>query len=505
MSRTETVSAFATLDSYEAQIEELIRRKWWTSVPLTTFSASWLLNGEQRLDGRYYASESFKALLVLQKSQLPMQRLEALVSDIFVLSRFKRVYAENREAGWPYLSASEALMFRPDSERYLAKDHAPTQAESHFVKSGWILLTCSGTVGRTVLTSARLEQFFLTHDLIRIVPQEQVPVGYIYAYLSTWIGQALITKDQYGSAIKHIEPHHVRAIPVPLLEVSLQQVLHERVMEAYQLRDEANNLLDEAERELYELLGLPQFSEHMIEYFHTTTDQENEIIPPPKSFFLSISDIDERFDASYHIPIAGTAVNLVKKANFEAVRLGSIAAEVFHPPRFPRIYVDKAFGVPFLQGAHLPHLRPYDLKYISRNVNESQMRECLLEPGWILITRSGTIGRLGLVPGLAEEWAASEHIIRIVPKEGVAHPGYIYAFLATPYGQHQLKAKIYGAVVDELTEADTRALWIPKAPYDIQEQIGNKVVDAYEKKELANRIESEAIRQLEEFLAPATN
>ena len=44
------------------------------------------------------------------------------------------------------------------------------------------------------------------------------------------------------------------------------------------------------------------------------------------------------------------------------------------------------------------------------------------------------------------------------------------------------------------------SVWIPYAPYEIQEQIGSKVTEAYEKKELANQIESEAIQQLEMIL-----
>lgn len=500
MSKTQRVETFADLDNPESQIEELIKRNWWSSVPLTSFPASWLSNGEQRLDGRFYANESFQALLVLQKSQLPIKNLASLVEETFVCGRFKRVYATDKDAGWPYLSASEALMFRPESDRYLAKEHAPKGAESHFAKEGWILLSCSGTVGRSVIASKRLEKFFLTHDLIRIVPDEDIPVGYLYAYLSSWVGQALISKDQYGSAIKHVEPHHIDKIPVPLVDDSIQEKAHQNIMKAFQLRDEANELLDEADKLLHQSLGLPQFDEDLIDYFESPQQLDGEHIPAPKSFILNTSDLDDRFDGSYHVPVSRTAVKLVKQANYEAVSLGSIISDVFHPPRFPRTYVDEAYGVPFLQGSHLPHLRPYDLKYISKTVNEKQAKQCLLEPNWILVTRSGTIGRLGLVPKQATEWAASEHMIRIVAEKDVGHPGYIMAFLATPYGQHQLKAKIYGAVVDELTEADTEAVWMPKAPYEVQEKIGSKVVEAYEKKELANQIEAKAIRELERIL-----
>lgn len=176
------------------------------------------------------------------------------------------------------------------------------------------------------------------------------------------------------------------------------------------------------------------------------------------------------------MPVARTAIKLVKQSKYKTIPLGDIVDSVFHPPRFKRNYVAKSYGTPFLQGSHLPQTRPHDLKYISRNVNKVQTEQCLIKPEWILVTRSGTIGRVGLVSSAQEGWAASEHLIRIVAKEDVSHPGYIAAFLSTPYGQHQLTSKIYGAVVDELIEADTEGVWIPNAPYNIQEQIGRKVV-----------------------------
>lgn len=499
MSKMQTIETFADLDTPESQIEELIRRNWWSSVPLTAFPASWLLDGEQRLDGRCYANESFNALLVLRKSNLPIEKLGSLLSDSFVLGRFKRIYATDKNAGWPYLSASEALLFRPDSDRYLAKDHTPSDAEAHFAKEGWILISCSGTVGRITIASKRLESFFLTHDLIRLVPGK-LPGGYIYAFLSSWIGQALIRKDQYGSAIKHIEPHHVNKIPIPIVVTSLQEAIDEKITKAFHLRDEANALLDETDALLHEATGLPQFDHTLIEYFDpSTTIEDNRFIPSPKSFVLNTSELDDRLDGSYHVPIARTAIKLIHKATYETARLGDIVDRVYVAPRFKRIYVPQEYGTPLLQGGHLPQTTPADLKYIS-NTQTKNLKQWIVHEGWVLVTCSGTIGRVGLVPSAHDGWAASQHILRIVAKKEVSHPGYIMAFLATPYGQHQLKAKIYGAVVDELTEEDTKAVWIPNAPYDVQKAIGEKVVEAYEKRELANQIEAKAIRQLEMIL-----
>lgn len=495
-SMSDTLQDFALLNTIESQIEELKRRQWWTSVPLTTFSASWLLNGEQRLDGGYYANNTFTAKLILSKGEYQCKALYELSEGIDYPNRFKRVYATSKEAGTPFLTASAALHFRPISDKLLAK--SSSNYDECIIDKGTLLLTRSGTVGRPTIVTEYLSKFALSDDLIR-VKTAKMKTGYLYAYLLSWVGQTLITKDQYGSAIKHLEPHHIGNIPVPLIDDDDQKAIHDKVIKAFNLRDEANTLLDEADTLLHNLFGLPRFDESLIEYYspHSYSDS---LTPTPKSFVLKATELDDRLDGSYHVPIARTAIKLVKQAKYKPVQLAQIIDDVFLPPRFKRTYVGQNYGVPFLQGSHLPQMCPHDLKYISHNVNKKQVKQCLIKSGWILLTRSGTIGRIGLVPSTMKNWAASEHMIRIVAQENTSHPGYIAAFLSTPYGQHQLTSKIYGAVVDELTEADTEAVWIPNAPYEIQKQIGDKVVEAYEKKEQANQIETEAIQQLEKIL-----
>jgi type I restriction enzyme S subunit len=162
--------------------------------------------------------------------------------------------------------------------------------------------------------------------------------------------------------------------------------------------------------------------------------------------------------------------------------------------------VESKYGTPFLQGRHLPFMRIHDLKYIS-NVNTRRMEKWIIEKGWVLVTRSGTIGRIALSTNGQDGWAASEHILRIVPRFGVSHPGFLAAFLSTPFGQHQLKAKIYGGVVDELTVEDTKSVWIPDVPYEEQEMIGQPFVEAYELRDTANSLEDKAIMTVEKLIA----
>lgn len=481
----------------EERRQQFIESGWLVSIPLATIPAHWLFSGENRLDGGYYAQEATAASRILQDSGFEIKLLKDLTSQLYYPGRFKRIYAKSKRDGIPFLTASEMLQFRPESQEYLANS---ANSAMYQVPENFILVTRSGTVGRCVIVGKRLSRFAITDDAIRVETKD-LPTGYVYAYLSTWIGQALISKDQYGSAIKHLEPHHLEKIPAPIVSPKEQAQISQEVIKAFELRDEANNLLDEADRLIHEDLGLPYFDETLVPYLPAPkTENSLREMPHPKAFSVKASSLQDRFDASFHVPIAQTAVNLLSKGKYAPIQLAKVAKRIFIPTRFKRIYVPKQYGVPFLQGSHLPQIRPYDLKYLSLKANAKHINECLIHSGYVLVTRSGTIGRIGLVTDAQDNWGASEHILRIVPDENMANPGFIAAFLSTLYGQNQLKSKIYGGVVDEITEEDTGNIWIPNAAPDVQNRIGDLVKLAFEKKDEASKIEEAAINRLEGLL-----
>ena len=464
-----------------------------------------LLAGEWRLDARYYSTDSQRAYALLQETALEVSPLGELVKEMFTRSRFKRVYVKNRLAGVPLLKPSEMLESRPSTENYLRRSLA--EGLGLFVDEGWILLTCSGTVGRATVVGDRLRKFAVSHDAIRIVPNDDVPAGYLYAFLQSWIGRALVTKDRYGSTVKHLEPHHLAGIDVPVMQEDQQQYFHNLIVGgAYRLREEANRLLDDADAHLHEDLGLSPFSEtddveflsiptHIREApFHQTADRRL------KAFSMMADHLRDRLDAPYHNPSARSAVNVMTRHSpYSVVRLGDIVDEILVPPRFKRTYVSSEYGVPFMQGAHIAQSQYHDIQYLSR-ANTMRIERWMLSQGQVLVTCSGTIGRVGMATRKTGGWTATQHILRITASPKLSNPGYVAAFLMTPYGQHQLRSKEYGAVVKELTEADTANIMIPNPPLSVQNDIGDKVVDAFEKLDEAATLEEEAIREFEQSL-----
>jgi hypothetical protein len=188
------------------------------------------------------------------------------------------------------------------------------------------------------------------------------------------------------------------------------------------------------------------------------------------SFSLLQRAQDHRIDASYFNPAVARALDILRHSGLALAPLGSIVSRVFIPPRFKRIYVKKSYGIPFLQGSHVVHFQPADIKYVSRTAHK-KIDQWIIKKDWLLVTRSGTVGRAMLCPEEWDGWAGSEHILRIVPDESKCPVGYLYSFLASDLGQIQLTSQIYGAVVDELTEDQTKSVLVPLPQTEEQKRI----------------------------------
>ena len=471
------------------------------AVPVTRLLARRVYQSDYRLDAGYHSADVQRASGLLDALNVEVRPLHEMVKDIFRPGIFKRVYAMGEQEGMRFLVPSAMLHFRPSSEKWLLR----SLVEQYDLagRQGCLLLTRSGSVGRSVVVGKYLAQFAMSDDAIRVEPGADMPVGYLHAFLQTWIGQTLLIRDQYGVTVKHLEPHHISDIPIPVLQQETQQHFHGLISKVCQLRDETNELLDNADAQMYRDLELPPFADTSIDYLPRAPKDADSFLEVARvvlrAFLVRSKELASRLDASFHIPLAKSAIGvLVGECPYPLRRLGDIAADIFVAPRFKRTYVEPQYGIPFMQGSHVPQQRYTDLKYLSRKTE--RLETWIVKRGQVLVTCSGTIGRIGMVTSRTDGWAASQHILRITCNAEQAHPGYIAAVLMSPYGQYQLLSKIYGGVVDELTADDAANVMLPDAPWVIQESIGRKVMEAFEKRDTAWNLEDGAIKALERLL-----
>ncbi|WP_457642319.1 restriction endonuclease subunit S [Persephonella sp.] len=444
-------------------------------------------DAELRLNANSYSFEYLQAVSIVEKLKrkgIFVDKLGNLAENIFYPSRFKRKYVKK---GIPFLSSIEIFKFDIKANKYI--QNPPVNS---FVDKNWILITRSGSIGRTIISNELFRDFSVSEHVIRYIPQKDEKFGYIYAYLNTFIGQSILKKSKFGAVVDQIEPHHVADLPIPRLP-EIEEEINNLILKAHKLREEAQRKLLEAEKLFYKELNLPKIDEDSVEYYGGEKGKE------VKAFTIKASELNDRLDASYHIPLAHKVEKILENNIKGKVKLLDEVSHSFVPPRFKRFYVNnKEEGVPLIQGKYIPLVKLLDIKYIWKNMKNIEKYE--IKKGWILITRSGTIGQLTLVSKLWEGFLGSDHLIRIIPQN--INSGYLTMFLLSDYGQIQFQRLTYGGVVDEIGEAGDLFKFIkilkPKDK-NLEDKIGSLVIDAYNKKDQANILEQQAIERLETF------
>lgn len=458
----------------------------WCSVPLSDV----VFQGN-RLEASIYDIEARQAHQQIETGRYPLTTIGGKdgLATCYVGARFKRIWVEKSD--FPIYQPSAIADIRPQPDGYISH-LTKTNIEALRVKRGQLLMTCSGTIGKVSYVSDTLDNRIFSHDLLRIDCKQVTDQGYVYTYLKSKLGNRILLSNSYGAVITHIEPEHLEKVPIPNAPEELKRKIHDLIVHSYNLRDESNELLDEAASLFQEELCLPDVDD----FIGTLNSQESSV----NTFNVKLSNLAGRMDASYHLPIVEAIISHFHKyaAEVTAVGDGRISREVILPPRFARVYVEQGHGRVLIGGKQIHELDPSGKKYLSKVKHTDLMDELAIHKNTSLITRSGTVGKVALVPQHWEQWIPSDHIIRVVPaNDDIA--GYLNVFLSSDYGHQLITHFTYGSVVDEIDETHVRQIAVPLLKNkEIQSKINTLALLANEKRYEAYELEQRALEIMEE-------
>jgi type I restriction enzyme S subunit len=199
-------------------------------------------NAGRRLDASHYNRQTAIAVRELEDSECPLKPLSA-IADVRLPGQFVRIWAEDKAYGFPYVNATDLMSLTgignfSGNARYLSKE-TDTNIEELIIHEGWLLMTCSGTIGRVFYVPKRLNGWVATHDLIRIIPNKEIPVGFLHAYLSSPIAQKQISGYMHGGQIDHVSHHQIGEVLIPVLPKGQMSDLHKRTMKALEQREQS--------------------------------------------------------------------------------------------------------------------------------------------------------------------------------------------------------------------------------------------------------------------------
>lgn len=151
--------------------------------------------------------------------------LKNVSEEIYRPGIFKRFYVDK---GIEFFGGADIVKAIPQSYKKLSK--AKTKhLGSLKIKENQILITCGGTIGYSVLVDRFLSGKTASQHIIR-VEANKIKAGYLFAFLSSDLGIKAIQSFTYGSVIPQIEPHHLELLPIPILEDSIMNKIHDMIM-----------------------------------------------------------------------------------------------------------------------------------------------------------------------------------------------------------------------------------------------------------------------------------
>ena len=412
------------------------------------------------------------------------------LATAYYRTRFRRIYVDKQ--AFPIYQPTQINELYPKPSAYIS--HATqTDIDALRVKKGQVLLTCSGTIGNCTYVRNTLDNLIFSHDVIRIEPKEYN--GFIYAFLKSKTGFSIVNTNNYGAVIEHIEPEHLNHIPIPNPPPILKQEIHDLIEESFRLRDESNELMDEAQILLKTALQLPS-----IGAFHERAEQFDKMASV-LNYSVSSSEVIDRLDGSYYVPIVKAIEQHIARTASEVVKVGDshICQSVILPGRFKRVYVEEDSGIVFFSGKNISELDPSDKKYLSLAQHTERIKnELVIKEGMILVTPSGTLANTALVPKHWDGWAMTHDIIRLVPANSEIS-GYLYAWLSSDYAYELIHRFAYGAVVRHLEKEHILQVSVPLLHNEnAQREINGTVLEANRKRTEAYNLEQEALRVLDE-------
>lgn len=179
----------------------------------------------KRFEASFHISEG-KDIDKYIKEHYEWKSLGEVCSNISRPDIFKRYYVKK---GITFLGGADIFLATPDSEKRLSSKKT-ANIEALMIKEGTILLPRSGTIGNVAWAHAGHAQKLASEHVIRITPNDILRAGYVYAFLASKYGKKLIQRYIFGSVIQHVEPPHLKLIPVPIIDKKVMDDIHDKVM-----------------------------------------------------------------------------------------------------------------------------------------------------------------------------------------------------------------------------------------------------------------------------------
>ena len=436
-----------------------------------------------RFDASFHLSEGQSVKHAIKHSPYKTLSINDVTSRIFYGGRARRVYVSKRANGIPFLSSSDILQADLENVKLASRKFTPG-IEDMKLQKGWTLISRSGTIGNCAFATAKHAQKLASEHVIRLVPNNILRQGMLFAYLASKYGHSLLTQGTFGAVIQHIEPDFIGSLPIPYFPDDFQEKIDGMIQESARLREEANDALNKA-----------------VSYFDSLYKISNTLT---KNFSLSLKSLGLGF-AAYNNNIE--VDNFIAQYIDKSFQLKDKTTRIFAPPLFKHIYLSKDNGYPFMTGSELTQFNMRYYRWLSpRGVKD--INDYVVKKGTLLLYKSGTtdggiLGNVFIADKKLDGCCLSDHVIRII-FEDVNLAYWTFAFLKSKGAVKMLVRLATGTMIPFITPDRLSEIPIP-LPNDNYEKIVSLVERFIDLQSKSKKLEDEAITMVEQEIEKWNN
>jgi type I restriction enzyme S subunit len=401
-----------------------------------TIKSSEILNSNLKLKSNIYLSKGYLYnKMILNNNFELLNEYSDYMSNIGVNNRY---YVKSKAHGIPFVSSTLLNSNNPTQNiKYVSKKLCNNLDK--IIKKDMLLFSAIGTIGEVFLASTDLEGALTPIGNIIRVSTNKRP-GYLYSFFKCKYGIELIRNLGSGSVQTYLDPTTFGKTPIPLIVENLQDEIHNLIIEASNLRVQAIHCLDEAV--------------NCFSFLKTDYSSGNYITD--KVSISKINNFKKRFDANYNV-ISESVEKVVKNQKINFIKISDLSDGIFIGPRTKRNYIEN--GIPFLSTSEMQKANPTRTE---KFIGEKTSKGFIVKEGWLLTTRSGTLGDTIYTLPCLNNFAVSEDAIRIVLKnDSKVSNKYLFAFLKSNLGRNSLLAGSYGSVILHLNEEYVGNISVP--------------------------------------------
>ena len=433
---------------------------------------------ENRIDPHFYRPEFIELeKKVAKKTDKKLGDFIVSISGGATPSRQKdsELYADE-ENGIPFLRVQniteEGLVL--DDVKYITKEVHEGQLKRSQVKEDNLLITITGRIASSCVVPKGFEGNINQHSGV-IKTKDRKTAEIIASFLNSSIGHKLAIRRTSGGSRLALDYTALKSIPI-ILNEKIVALMENAYNEQKNKENKMGEFLDSINDYVLDELGikLPELEDKMV-YVVNSDEVQNK-----------------RIDAYYYQPKFEEVEKAIKKGKFEVKPLKEFITKIHYGASVKNEYVDD--GIPLLR---IMNLKPnkFDLRDVVKlpETMKKELGNAFVKESDLLISRSGTVGVVSVVPKEAESFAFGSFMIKFCLNDEV-NKNYISAWLNTRLQKLLTEREKIGAIQGNITIGTIEDFKIPLPPLSVQ----NKIADGVKKRmQKAEQLQREAKEELE--------